>query len=164
MGSGRLTERILHIRQMEEVESRRALDVALGELVRLELALRAIEQRERTGRSLVVASAKSGEIVDRIAGMEETRSAGRKLAALTVRVRATEDAVASLRQDYLGKRTSRLQAETLVETELAREARTNVRRGQQALDDWYLNRLRFKERGRNDGGRIERGRIDKDRR
>ncbi len=145
MGSKRLTERVLRIRQLEEDESRRTLELAIAELAQLELALRAANQRERAGRSLVAASAISGEIADRIAGMEESRSASRLGLALASRIRTAGDAVAILRQEYLNKRTSRLQAETLAETERAREAGLNLRRGQQALDDWYLNRMRVEE-------------------
>jgi hypothetical protein len=139
MASTRQIERVVRIRQLEEDESRRTLELAL------ELALRAANQKERAGRSLVAASASSGEIADRIAGMEESRSASRLGLALASRIRAAGDAVALFRQDYLNKRTSRLQAETLAETERAREAAINLRRGQQALDDWYLNRLRLDE-------------------
>jgi hypothetical protein len=143
MGSTRQIERVVRIRQLEEDESRRTLDLALAELAQLELALRAANQKERAGRSLVAASASSGEIADRTAGMEESRSASRLGLALASRIRTARDAVALFRQDYLNKRTSRLQAETLAETERAREAAINLRRGQQALDDWYLNRMRL---------------------
>ncbi|HTW80267.1 MAG TPA: hypothetical protein VME23_12040 [Terracidiphilus sp.] len=136
-------ERIVRVRRMEEGESRRLLELALGELAQLELALSAAKQRERAGRQLVAASARSGEIRDRIAGMEESRSASRRAAALAPRIRSAGDRVASLRQDYLSKRTTRLQAETLAEAEKAREAAINLRRGQQDLDDWYLNRMRL---------------------
>lgn len=142
MGSPRTIERILHIRQMEEDESRRILELAIAELAELELELRSAKKRERAGRRLVAASAKSGEIADRIAGMEESRSSSRRAAALASRIRTSEDAVASLRRDYLSRRTARLQAEALAETERAREAAIDLRRGQQALDDWYLNRRR----------------------
>jgi flagellar biosynthesis chaperone FliJ len=145
MASTRQIERVVRIRQLEEDESRRTLELALAELAQLELALRAANQKERAGRSLVAASASSGEIADRIAGMEESRSASRLGLALASRIRAAGDAVALFRQDYLNKRTGRLQAETLAETERAREAAINLRRGQQALDDWYLNRLRLDE-------------------
>jgi flagellar biosynthesis chaperone FliJ len=145
MASTRQIERVVRIRQLEEDESRRTLELALAGLAQLELALRAANQKERAGRSLVAASASSGEIADRIAGMEESRSASRLGLALASRIRAAGDAVALFRQDYLNKRTSRLQAETLAETERAREAAINLRRGQQALDDWYLNRLRLDE-------------------
>jgi hypothetical protein len=143
MGSARTIERILRIRQLQEDESHRALELALAEMAQLELALRAAKNRERAGRSLVAASAKSGEIADRIAGIEESRSAARRAVALALRIRTAEDEVAALRQDYLGKRTSRLQAETLAGQERAREAATGLRRSQQALDDWYLNRMRL---------------------
>jgi hypothetical protein len=136
---------MLHIRQLEEDESRRVLDLSLAELAQLELALRAARQRERAGRSLVDASARSGEIVDRVAGMEESRSANRRAAALALRIRAAEDAAALLRQVYLGKRTSRMQAETLAENERTSQAATSLRRGQRALDDWYLNRMRLND-------------------
>jgi len=140
MGSQHLFERILRIREVEEEQSRRTLEVGLAELAQLELRLRTMQQRERAGRSLVNESASSGEITDRIAGMEESRSASRWAVTLTLRIRSAEAAVATLRQDYLEKRTGRMQAETLAETERAREAAANFRRSQRALDDWYLNR------------------------
>ena len=145
MGSARTIERILRIRRMQEDQSQRALDLALAELAQLELALSAARRNERAGRRLVAASAKSGEIADRIAGMEESRSASRRAGSLALRIRAAEDRAASLRQDYLSMRISRLQAETLAEQERAREAATGLRRSQQALDDWYLNRMRFND-------------------
>lgn len=143
MGSARMFERVLRIRQMEEDEGRRRLDLAIAELSQLELELRRAKQRESAGRSLVAASAASGEIADRIAGMEESRSASRSAVALASRIRTAEDSLALLRRDYLSRRTSRLQAEALAETERAREAAINLRHGQQALDDWYLNRRRL---------------------
>jgi len=152
MASQHLFERILRIREVEEEQSRRILEVGLAELAQLELALRTMQQRERAGRSLVNASAGSGEIADRIAGMEESRSASRWVVTLALRLRSQEAAVASLRQDYLEKRTRRLQAETLAETERAREAATNLRRSQRALDDWYLNRRQSDDRS-GDGDR-----------
>jgi hypothetical protein len=145
VGSSRQFERIVRIRQLEEDESRRTLELAIAELAQLELALRAANERERAGRGLVAASASSGEIADRIAGMEESRSASRLALSLVLRIRTEGDAVAILRREYLDKRTSRLQSESLAETERGREAAINLRKGQQALDDWYLNRMRLDE-------------------
>jgi hypothetical protein len=153
MGSARTIERILRIRRMQEDQSQRALDLALAELAQLELALSAARRNERAGRRLVAASAKSGEIADRIAGMEESRSASRRAGSLALRIRAAEDRAASLRQDYLSMRISRLQAETLAEQERAREAATGLRRSQQALDDWYLNRMRSNDDRNHDEDR-----------
>jgi|SRR5580658_6999202 hypothetical protein len=142
MASARLMERVLRIRRIEEDQSRRLLDLALAELAQLERALTEAKQRERAGRQLIRMGAMSGEVLDRVAGLEESRSASRRALTLTSRIRSAEDRVALLRQDYLGRRTSRLQAQTLAEAEAAREAATNQRRAQQSLDDWYLNRMR----------------------
>jgi mRNA-degrading endonuclease toxin of MazEF toxin-antitoxin module len=142
MASPRLMERVLRIRRIEEDQCRRLLDLALAELAQLENALSLAKHRERAGRKLVRTSATSGEVMDRVAGLEESRSAGRRALTLASRIRAAEDRVASLRQDYLGKRTGRLQAQTLAEAEAAREAATNLWHAQQSLDDWYLNRMR----------------------
>src|SRR5580693_7718165 len=143
MGWSRQFERIVRIRQLEEAESHRVLDLTLAEMAQLELALHAAKQRERAGRSLVARSSKRGEITDRIAGLEESRSPSRLGLSLAARIRTAADAVAILRPEYLNKRTSRLRAETLAEAERAREAAINLRRGQQALDNWYLNRMRL---------------------
>ena len=140
MSSRRLTERILRIRELEEHEGRRALELALAELAQLELALRTARQRERAGRNLVNASASSGDVADRIAGMEESRSSSRTAAALTLRIRSAENEVEKLRQQYLAQRTSRQQAEMLADSEREREEIAGLRRSQRLLDDWYLNR------------------------
>jgi hypothetical protein len=145
MGSARQFTRIVRIRQLAEDQGRRTMNLAIAELVELELALRTAKQREREGRSLVAASACSGDIADRVAGIEESRSASRKALSLAVRIRAAEETVAELRQDYLAKRTSRLQAESLAETERVREQAKKLRKDQQALDDWYLNRMHMGE-------------------
>ena len=143
MASARLLRRILGIRQMEEDQSRRLLELAVGELTQLETALSQAKQRESTGRGLVRSSASSGEVLDRIAGLEEARSAASRAAALEPRIRKAEERATSLRQDFLARRTARLQAETLADAEAAREAAASERKGQQALDDWYLNSRKF---------------------
>jgi hypothetical protein len=141
MASAQVLRRIAAVRRMEEDLQRRALDTALGELSRMELALQGAKERERAGRGLIQKSAANGEVLDRIAGMEESRSAARQAAALKDKIRVAEAAVAKLRQEYLDRRTRRLQAETLAEREQAREAREQDRRSQQSLDDWYLGRM-----------------------
>ena len=89
---------------------------------RLEHALTATAARERRGRSLVQASAHSGQLPDRLAGLEETRSSLRHAAALGPRIEATGDDVAALRQEFLGKRVERRQAETLIQETEAEDA------------------------------------------
>ena len=141
MAVSRALRRLLHIRGIEEEQSRLALESALGELHRLEHALAATFERERRGRSLVQASAQSGQLTDRLAGLEETRSASLHAAALRPRIHGMGEEVTDRRQEFLSKRVERRQAETLIHETEAREAIVDGRRTQQSLDDWYSSRL-----------------------
>jgi flagellar biosynthesis chaperone FliJ len=147
----RALRRLLRIRELEEEQSRMALESAVGDLSRLQQALAATAERDRRGRRLVHASAASGEFRDRLAGLEETRTAGRLVTVLGPRIEETAKDVAALREDYLEQRVERRQAETLIEEGQARDAVEADRRSQMALDDWFRNRLHgagAKERAR----------------
>jgi hypothetical protein len=137
MAVSRALRRLLRIRELEEEQNRLALESALGELNRLEYALEATIERGRQGRRLVLASAQSGQVMDRIAGFEETRSAGSHEKALAPRIHSKQMEVATRRQEFLLKRIERRQAETLIEESEAQDALEADRRGQQSLDDWY---------------------------
>jgi flagellar biosynthesis chaperone FliJ len=141
MAVSRALRRLLRIRDLQEEQSKLALESALSELHRLEHALVATFERNRRGRSLVQSSAQTGQLMDRLAGLEETRSASLHAAALGPRIDAMGDVVVDRRQEFLAKRVERRQAETLIEETEAREATEAGRRGQQALDDWYSSRL-----------------------
>jgi flagellar export protein FliJ len=140
--------RLLRIRDLEEEQSRLALESALSELRRLEIALGATFDQERRGRRLVEKSAQNGELPDRVAGLEGTRSAQRCSASLTHRILDAEAEVAGLREDFLTKRIERRQAETLIREAEAKEAIEEGRRGQRALDDWYRSGLYREEPSR----------------
>ncbi len=74
------------------------------------------ERRTRARRPAAgCASAVTGEVTDRIAGMEETRTARRIAAALAPRIAEAELAVHSRQREFLGKRIERRQTETLIE-------------------------------------------------
>jgi hypothetical protein len=113
----------------------------MGDLNRLRHAQEASVERGRRGRRLVESSAHSGELTDRLAGLEEARAAGRSDLALAPRVADAEQDVASLREEYLASRVERRQAETLIQEAEARDALDAERRAQQGLDDWFRNRL-----------------------
>jgi aspartokinase len=140
MAVSRSLRRLLRIRELEEEQSRLALESAIGELHRLEEALRATAVRSRKGRELVAASAHTGEVTDRLAGIEETRLAERHAEALTPMAAEAELDAAAAREAFLVKRVERRQAETLIRETEARDAIEAGRREQQAMDDWYLNR------------------------
>jgi hypothetical protein len=137
--------RLLRIRNIEEEQSRLALESALGELNRLERALLATAERDRRGRWLVEVSARTGELADRLAGLEEGRAAARHRAALAPRIADAELNAAALREEFLAHRVERRQVETLIREAGARDVIEAGRRGQQALDDWYGNRLHREE-------------------
>lgn len=141
MAVSRALRRLLRIREMEEEQSRLALAAALGELNRLEDAFAATAGRDRQGRRLVRSSARSGELPDRLAGLEEQRAATRQAAALAPRIAAMEGNVSALREEFLRKRVERRQVETLLRESEAEAAIETGRRGQQELDDGYGNRM-----------------------
>jgi hypothetical protein len=137
--------RLLRIRDLEEEQSQLALEFALGEFNRLETALTTAVERELRGRRLVEMSARTGQLSDRLAGIEETRSAGRHALMLEPKINAGKEKVAARRQEFLLKRVERRQAETLIQKTEARDALEAGHHIQQTLDDWYNSRL-FSER------------------
>ncbi|MGA2350753.1 MAG: hypothetical protein ABSF70_10000 [Terracidiphilus sp.] len=145
MAVSRALRRLLRIRELEEEQNRLALESAIGELNRLEHALTATFERARRGRSLFQTSAQTGQLPDRIAGMEETRSAALHAVALGPRIEAKGEDVTARRQEFLVKRVERRQAETLIKETEAQDAIVEERHGQQALDAWYGSRLYRKE-------------------
>ena len=105
---------------------------------RPQLPLDAIdEERDRCARALVHASAQSGELRDRLAGLEEARTATRQEIALSIRIAAAGRELAEARGCYMAKRTERRQVETLIEAAESEERLLDSRRNQQALDDGY---------------------------
>lgn len=141
MAVSRALRRLLRIRGLQEEQSRLALESALGELHRLEHALVATFERGRRGRSLVQSSIQTGQLMDRLAGFEETRSADLHAVALGPRIDAMGVEVTERREAYLLKRVERRQAETLIQETEAQDAIVDGRRDQQKLDDWYSSRL-----------------------
>jgi flagellar biosynthesis chaperone FliJ len=149
MAVSRALRRLLRIRDLEEEQSKLALESAVGELRRMEHSLTASVERARRGRRLVDQSARTSELPDRLAGMEETRSAILHATALVPGIESMKEDVAALREEFLVKRVERRQAETLIKETEAREAIDADRRSQQGLDDLYSSR-RFRE-----GNRVE---------
>jgi len=133
--------RLLRVRDLEEEQSRRALESAIAERNLLEGALEASQERDHRGKRMLESSIGSGQLPDRLAGLEETRTASRFVAALTPKIAEAEADVVMLRQEFLVKRVERRQVETVIQKTGENEAIENARHAQQALDDWYANRL-----------------------
>jgi hypothetical protein len=137
--------RLLQLRQLEEDQSRLALESALAELHRLERALEAANERARQGRQLVHRGVRTSELPDRIAGLEEGRAATRHAAALEVAIPRSKQLAEILRENYLSARVERRQVETLLREAETAESVVAGRRSQQALDDWYGSRRQVAE-------------------
>ena len=152
MAVARAMRRLLQVLEIEEEQARLALESAVGELRLLEQRWEAATERNRKGRRLITASAQSGSLTDRWAGLEEAQAGNRHAAQLMPRIAEAEVVVSLRRQEYLARRVERRQAETLIEEAEARDAAEAGRRGQRALDDWYLNRLHRVERERRHSG------------
>lgn len=140
MAVSRALRRLLRVRDLEEEQARLALESAAADQRRLEHAQTEAADRNRRGRHLVQASARSGEFADRLAGLEESRAAARLASALAPRVARAGQQAEALREDFMAARVERRQAETLIEAAEAFEALDAERRAQQALDDWFRNR------------------------
>ena len=140
MAVSRAMRRLQQVLEIQESECLAAMESARAELTQLEQNLVRSIARERGGRRLASASATTGEIVDRIAGIEETRSARRLTAALEPRIAEAQAALDATRREFLSKRVERRQTETLIEEAEAAGKVEAARRAQKNLDDWFLSR------------------------
>ena len=141
MAVSRTLKRLLRVRELEEEQRRLVLESASSALRRLENTLAVAQERGRQGSRLVTSSAGSGELSDRLAGMEEVKTSERFSKALTPRIQHQEAVVTECREEFMEKRIERRQAETLIEESQAQHDLEAGRRSQQAMDDWYSNKL-----------------------
>jgi len=140
MAVSRAMRRLLQVLEIQEEACRAALESARSELRQLQQALTRSTERERGGRRLLASSAVTGEITDRIAGIEEAHAARRMAAALAPRIAEAELAEQARQREFLGKRIERRQTETLIEEATALDKTETDRRMQHDLDDWFLGR------------------------
>jgi hypothetical protein len=142
MAVSRAMRRLLHVRELEEEQCKAAVESALGSLRRLQGGLAAAQERERWGRRLVTAGAATGDLVDRVAGLEETGTARRQAAVLAMRIQEAEQNVVRRRQEFVAKRVERRQVEAIVQRAADEEAMEAGRRAQREMDDWFLGQAR----------------------
>lgn len=146
MSVSRAMRRLLRIRELEEEQRRLALESATEELRRLEAARAASLALEKCGRALVRSGAHSGEIAERVAGLEETRLAVRRGEVIAGWIVEAQAVTETRRAEFLNKRVERRQAETLVEESEKRDEREGQKHAQRTLDDWYSARLAMRDR------------------
>lgn len=142
MPASRALRRLLQVRHLEEEQARLSLENALSALHQHEKALTATEERRRLGRRLVASSARSGDLLDRITGLEESRSAACALEFLAHAVELARTQAKASRESFLSVRIERRQAETLIQEASQKESIVAARRAQMELDEWHRSRPR----------------------
>ena len=140
--------KLLRIRELEEEQSRMALETAIGEMNRLKTALQGIAQRGQAARRLLAFSVQSGNLTDRIAGLEETRATDSLAGALSRKLAAAEPEVARLRERFLASRVQRRQADSIIKESVSRAEIEEERRNQRDLDDLHRARTKRKSEAR----------------
>jgi flagellar biosynthesis chaperone FliJ len=129
--------RLLSIRQAEEDRSQSEMERANTELQRLESASARAQERGKSAQGLVASSVQTGELLDRVAGLQEIATVKRTQEVLRKRIRAAADDAQHKQQEFMSKRIARRQVEALIDAK-SNEARTAFdRKAQSALDDWH---------------------------
>lgn len=137
MAASKSLYRLLGIRQAEEECSQSEMETAIAELQHLTLAQATTYERGKVARALVASSAQAGEMIDRIAGLQEMTTTGRLQRMLVELVDAAKERAEQKRKDLLARRLARRQVETLVDAKSAEARAETNRKTQLALDDWH---------------------------
>ncbi len=137
MAASQRLHRLLDIRQAEEERSQSEMEIAFAELRRIEAAQAATHERGERARALVTSSAQTGELTDRIAGLQEMRTTERLQRMLVGMVDAARIGAQEKRHEFLSSCIARRQVETLANAKSAEAIAEASRKTQSALDDWH---------------------------
>ena len=138
MAVAKAIRRLLRVLDLVEELRRRVLETAQSELACLEQALSARGEQEQNGRRWLASGLQSGDLADRVAGLEEIQTGKRIASALKPQIDQSASRVEECREAFLAKRVERRQAETLVKAAEGEATIEANRKAQQGLDDWYL--------------------------
>jgi flagellar export protein FliJ len=133
--------RVYDVRKVQERQRRAQMESAIARLRLLQNALMAALESAKRARTLIAASVSSGEQVDRIAALQEITTSERRRKFLQQQIAIAEAEVASMRQEFMGKRVERRQVESLLDAARMRLQIEENHKIQTALDDWHLSRL-----------------------
>ena len=142
MPDKRILGRLLRLRELEEELNRMSLEAAARarELVSREMV--AVTQWQTRGRDGFRHGVWDADEVERMGAMVDMEQAQTQRKGIDQKLEDAELEVARQHQEYLLRRTSRLQVETLVEDAHQLEEAEAGRRAQQMLDDWYGRKAR----------------------
>lgn len=137
MASDKSLHRLLGIRKAEEKSSQTEMETAIAELQQLESAYAMAQERGKRACTLLASSAQTGELMDRIAGLQEMTTVGRLQRMLVEMINRAEEKAENKRQETLARRLARRQVEILVDAKLAKTIAETNRKAQSGLDDWH---------------------------
>jgi len=137
MVSPKSLDRLLGIRKAEERCSQTEMETAIAELQHLQSAYAMADERGKRARTLFASNAHTGELMDRIAGLQEMTTVGRLQRTLVKMIEMAEEKAENKRRETLARRLARRQVEIVVDTKLAQARAEANRKSQSALDDWH---------------------------
>ena len=135
-----MLERLLRLRELEEEQSRLELERASTVHARVEQQRNSVARRQAVMRRAFVAGIEAGNNLGRSGAVIEMERAREQTAQIELRLAAAERELRRQREEFLVRRTSRRQVETLVDEAKAELELMASRRAQQMLDDWYGRR------------------------
>ena len=142
MSASKTLRRLARIRELEEEQSRLALEAAARSREAVASDLLAAHQERRDGRSDLVRGVERSDGLARQSGLVRMEIAARQADLLRPQLDRLDQELARQRDEYLARRTARRQVETLL-SEAEQRARLEAdRRAQQMLDDWYGRKRR----------------------
>ncbi len=130
-------QRLLTIRRAEEGCSQSEMERAVREQQHLEAAQATAQERRRCASALVSSSAQTGELMDRVAGLQEMKTSDRLRRMFREKIDEARMDTQHKRQELLARRLARRQVETLIDAKLAQSKVDSTRKTQSALDDWH---------------------------
>ena len=140
--SAKTLRRLTRIRELEEEQSRLALEAAARIREQAAAELMAAHQEQRDGRADLVRGVERNDPRDRQTGLVRMEVATRHVEHLRPQLQQLDNELARQRDEYLARRTARRQVETLLGEAEQRARQEADRRAQQMLDDWYGRKRR----------------------
>ncbi len=140
--SAKTLRRLTRIRELEEEQSRLALEAAARIREQAAAELLAAHQEQRNGRAELILGIERNDPRDRRTGLARMEVASRHAEHLRPQLQQLDDDLARQRDEYLARRTARRQVETLLGEAEQRARQEADRRAQQMLDDWYGRKRR----------------------
>lgn len=142
MSGSKILRRLTRIRELEEEQSRLALEAAARIREQAAAELLAAHQEQLDGRSDLVRGVEHNDPRDRQTGLIRMQVATRHAEHLRPQLQQLDKQLARQRDEYLARRTARRQVETLLGEAELRARQEADRRAQQMLDDWFGRKRR----------------------